>query len=79
MERANKLAESLLDAMDRALKGEVLEKEKHDQLFGTRGVLAVLSKLIQLLKEIQPEGALPEEMSTEDMEVLKGWLASRSD
>lgn len=77
-ERARRLADRLLEVMERQLMGDADPQEKFDQLFGTKGLLVTLPKLVELLEELaEPEGTAEETLSREDMALLREWLAGK--
>lgn len=80
MARANKLAETLLNEIEKEMNAATSAAEKFDTLFGPKGLMGVLPKLIQLIKGLEPEGEASDEgMTHEDIAVLKEWLALKAD
>lgn len=83
--RARRLAESLLTAMEEEMARGVAPGGEPERLFGTRGVMAQLPKLVQVLAALEEAGDAPEEaaeadgLSDEDIRLLREWMAQRGD
>jgi len=72
------MTDDLLGVMEGVLldKG-ITTNEKFDRLFGARGLMANLPKLVQILEELKtiPDEDVEEEaVSDEDIALMRGWL-----
>lgn len=74
------MVDSLLDVMEAELRSERPVGERYEQLFGSKGLLANLPKLLQLLESMADpdDEAGPEEetLSRDDLRLLKEWLGA---
>lgn len=80
--RAAQVAEMLLAAVEIEMQREGSAEEKQERLFGSKGLLTHLPKLIQLLDRLDrpmSEETAEEPMSRADMKLLKEWLAQGAD
>jgi len=77
LERANRLAENLLDAVESQVRRATSDEEKIELFFSSKGLLTTLPKLVAMLEGLKPETE-EEGMTGEDLKLLKEWLGIHS-